>query len=637
MPSLGSAKSPWALALAFISLCLLALGIIAIAYSHEATKRIELELNTLARLVDFKVQSISAWLDERRANASSASSVPSTIADLDAWLHQGNERARNRLNGFLMNLQNIYGFSSVTLLRPDGQTLMALGDPHAQSPELMQAIDRLPDSTGPQLLDLHRHAEDNSVHLGFIAPVIDRHDPSKPASGILSFGLDASHHLYPLLKRWPDKQSSIEIDLMRAEGPDIVYLSPMRHQPETLLTKRRAPQAPNILPSMAMTPEAKPYQGKSIDYRGKAVLVAGQPVPGTPWHLLIKKDQDEALDGLLQVAINAGLMAISALIATFAILGLWWQRQRLQETEARARLTEQLRDSEENYRTIFSKSRLPALVIDTDTGLILNANESAINFYGYSLEQLLQTNISAINTLEPQEIAALMAKAKHNRKNSFDFRHRLANGEIRDVDVFSGPLKFNTKQALFSVINDVTERKHLEQQLQIMATTDALTGLPNRRHFLERLQEQLNLLARGASQCASLMMLDLDHFKTVNDTWGHAAGDQVLQQLASIMRAQLRKVDLPGRIGGEEFAILLPGIDPQEAWASAERLRLALASSPRILSDGTQIQQTLSIGISQLLDTDLGTKCSLTRADKALYQAKAQGRNRTLIASEGIA
>jgi diguanylate cyclase (GGDEF)-like protein len=253
-----------------------------------------------------------------------------------------------------------------------------------------------------------------------------------------------------------------------------------------------------------------------------------------------------------------------------------------------------------------------------------------------SFEQLLQTNISVINTLEPEEIAALMTKAKSNTKSSFDFRHRLASGEIRDVEVFSVPLKFNGQQALFSVVNDVTERKHLEQQLQIMATTDTLTGLPNRRHFLERLQEQFNLLARGASQCASLMMLDLDHFKTVNDTWGHAAGDQVLQQLAGIMREQLRKVDIPGRIGGEEFAILLPGIGPQEARASAERLRLALAGSPRILSDGTQIQQTISIGISQLLDTDLDTMHPLARADKALYQAKAQGRNRTVVASEGV-
>lgn len=632
MPSHGFVRLLWVLALAFIGLCLAALGIIAMAYNHEATKRIELELGTLARMVDFKVQSISAWLDERRANASSASSVPAVAADLNAWLHQGNEQARDRLNGFLMNLQHIYGFSSVALLRPDGQTLIAFGDQHAQSPELMQVIDRLPDSVGPQLLDLHRHAEDNSVRLGFIAPIIDQHNPAKPPSGILFFGLDASHHLYLLLKHWPDTHSSIEIDLMRAEGADIVYLSPMRHQPETLLAKRSVSQAPSILPGLDMTSDTKPYKGKSLDYRGKAVLVAGRPVPGTPWHLLIKQDQDEALEGLLQILIQAGLMAMSALIATFAILGLWWQRQHLQETETRARLAEQLRDSEENYRTIFSKSRLPTLVIDADTGLILNANESAINFYGYSLEQLLQTNIKVINTLEAEEIAALMAKAKNNHKSNFDFCHRLASGEIRDVEVFSGPLKFNGKQALFSVVSDVTERKRLEQQLQTMATTDALTGLPNRRHFLERLQEQLNLLARGASQCASLMMLDLDHFKAVNDTWGHAAGDQVLQQLASIMREQLRKVDIPGRIGGEEFAILLPGIGPEEARTSAERLRLALAGSPRILSDGTQIQQTLSIGICRLLDSDLDTTHPLARADKALYQAKAEGRNRTVMA-----
>jgi diguanylate cyclase (GGDEF)-like protein len=98
------------------------------------------------------------------------------------------------------------------------------------------------------------------------------------------------------------------------------------------------------------------------------------------------------------------------------------------------------------------------------------------------------------------------------------------------------------------------------------------------------------------------------------------------------MLAQLRKVDAPGRIGGEEFAVLLPGVGPEEAMKSAERLRLAIATNPIILSDGTRIDQTISIGITSILSTDLDTKTPLARADKALYQAKNQGRNQSVIA-----
>lgn len=327
-----------------------------------------------------------------------------------------------------------------------------------------------------------------------------------------------------------------------------------------------------------------------------------------------------------------GVMAFFALTAAFALLNLWWQRSQIKVAKEKIGLVDKLRESEENYRTIFSKSKLPALVIEPDSGSILNANEAAVEFYGYSLEQLLKSNISDLNILDLDELSSLMAQAKSNNKNSFDFRHRLASGEIRDVEVFSGAMKLNNRQVLFSVLNDVTERKRLERKLQEMATTDALTGLPNRRCFLERLQEHLELLARGVSPAASLMMLDLDRFKNVNDTWGHAAGDQVLQQVACVMREQLRKIDIPGRLGGEEFAILLPGVGADEARISAERLRQVLANSPRTLSDGTRIEQTISIGITELLSTDLDVKAPLSRADRALYQAKAEGRNRTIIA-----
>lgn len=632
MSNQGFFRPSAVLALAFFSLCLAALGIIALAYKNSSEKLIETELEGLAGLVDFKVQSIGAWLNERRANAYSASSAPAVAADLDSWLNQDDKEAKNRLNGFLRNMHKFYGFSSVALLLPDGQNLLVFGDDHTQDLEFKKTINYLIETAEPQLLDIHRHTEDSSVRLGFVAPIFNYQAPDRPLLGALLFGMDASKHLYPLLERWPEQGSSIEIGLMRMEGEDIVYLSPMRHKPETLLTKRHVSQAPKILSDLVMTQEALPYQGESVDYLGRAVLVAGQPVLNTPWHLLIKKDKSESLEGLLHVVMQAGVMAFFALTAAFALLNLWWQRSQIKVAKEKIGLVDKLRESEENYRTIFSKSKLPALVIEPDSGSILNANEAAVEFYGYSLEQLLKSNISDLNILDLDELSSLMAQAKSNNKNSFDFRHRLASGEIRDVEVFSGAMKLNNRQVLFSVLNDVTERKRLERKLQEMATTDALTGLPNRRCFLGRLQETLELLTRGACPAASLLMLDLDRFKNVNDTWGHAAGDQVLQQVACVMREQLRKIDIPGRLGGEEFAILLPGVGADEARISAERLRQVLANSPRTLSDGTRIEQTISIGITELLSTDLDVKAPLSRADRALYQAKAEGRNRTIIA-----
>ncbi len=174
---------------------------------------------------------------------------------------------------------------------------------------------------------------------------------------------------------------------------------------------------------------------------------------------------------------------------------------------------------------------------------------------------------------------------------------------------------------------DISERKRLEEELQNLASTDPLTGLPNRRHFLAQLQLEVARQQRFHETPATLLMLDLDHFKRVNDTHGHAAGDAVLRRFAELIRASLRKTDLAGRLGGEEFAILLYGSDRVSATDYAERLRQQIAAE-NIAFDGTTLRINVSIGVTALCAADTCTDTALARADKALYQAKENGRNR---------
>jgi diguanylate cyclase (GGDEF)-like protein len=160
-----------------------------------------------------------------------------------------------------------------------------------------------------------------------------------------------------------------------------------------------------------------------------------------------------------------------------------------------------------------------------------------------------------------------------------------------------------------------------------VAISDPLTGLHNRRSFEVRLAEEVERTRRSQVPFA-LLLLDLDHFKQVNDRFGHQAGDQALQAVASVLEQQLRAVDLPARIGGEEFAVLLPDTAGQGALDTAERLRAAIATRP-IAHEGATIAVTASIGVaccSAHADTSEGL---LRVADLALYQAKRAGRNRT--------
>jgi diguanylate cyclase (GGDEF)-like protein len=168
------------------------------------------------------------------------------------------------------------------------------------------------------------------------------------------------------------------------------------------------------------------------------------------------------------------------------------------------------------------------------------------------------------------------------------------------------------------------------EKVKALATTDELTGLPNRRAFMARLEDERARVQRYAPAPTSILMLDLDHFKQINDQHGHAAGDSVLRCFSATLSAQLRKVDLAGRIGGEEFAILLPDTDTQAASIFAERLRQIVAGTP-VDHAGTPISYTVSIGIASLTAADEHAEDALVRADHTLYAAKQAGRNRTAI------
>lgn len=173
----------------------------------------------------------------------------------------------------------------------------------------------------------------------------------------------------------------------------------------------------------------------------------------------------------------------------------------------------------------------------------------------------------------------------------------------------------------------------LEQTLNQLASRDALTQCWNRRMIDELFANSIAESTRKRSKF-SLMVLDIDHFKQVNDTFGHSGGDAALKHVVNILNTNLREYDQVGRYGGEEFVILLPATDRNEAWGVAERIRSAIQFQPTILSDELKIDLTVSIGIAEFdRSRDANQSAFFERADKALYTAKQTGRNR-IICSE---
>ena len=172
---------------------------------------------------------------------------------------------------------------------------------------------------------------------------------------------------------------------------------------------------------------------------------------------------------------------------------------------------------------------------------------------------------------------------------------------------------------------DVSERQHQTQQLERLALTDALTGLATRRHFLAEAEREFHRAQRG--HALSVLIFDVDHFKSINDSLGHAAGDCVLAELGRRVRSVLRDGDIAGRLGGEEFGVVLAAADETLALAIAERLRAALGSAAVPLEGSGEMHFTVSIGVATLGRGDGDPAALIARADAAMYEAKRAGRN----------
>ncbi len=296
--------------------------------------------------------------------------------------------------------------------------------------------------------------------------------------------------------------------------------------------------------------------------------------------------------------------------------------------------TQDLQASEARFRQMFEHHASPMLLVEPLSGDIVNANRAAARFYGYSIAQMKTMNIAQVSTLPPQEVAEERLRAQHRERNYFVFPHRLANGELRTVEVHSSPVEVEGRRLLFSIIHDITERKQLEEQMHDLAFYDPLTKLPNRRLLLDRLGKALLACAR-THRHGALLFLDLDHFKKLNDLHGHDVGDKLLVAVANRILGCIREQDSAARFGGDEFVVMLEGLSENrieavtQAETVAEKIRSALAQPYSLMQGNEAIVHhcTSSIGVSVFRRHDETVEQLLKWTDMAMYRAKDSGRN----------
>lgn len=260
------------------------------------------------------------------------------------------------------------------------------------------------------------------------------------------------------------------------------------------------------------------------------------------------------------------------------------------------------------------------------------ASEGIKDIYELTPEQVASTTTPVHQIIHPDDVAnycaSLHASASSLLPWHLEYRVILPRQGLRWRQGEARPRRLPDGSTLWhGFITDITERKRIEIELQGFATIDFLTQLPNRRYFMTRMDEELARTRRIDDARTAVLMCDLDHFKTINDSYGHAIGDQVLKHFAVILRNALRRNDTVGRVGGEEFAVVLFDAGVAEAEIFAQRVRSQLAEIP-LIALNQNINVTVSIGIAMMHANDANIDVSLSRSDAALYRAKQAGRNR---------
>lgn len=267
--------------------------------------------------------------------------------------------------------------------------------------------------------------------------------------------------------------------------------------------------------------------------------------------------------------------------------------------------------------------------LDKD-GRVVRMNQTELSWLGRTREEVLGRHYTEFLTEESRQTFAETFPKFAREGQIKDLEMELVKGTGSPMPVLLSATAIRDEEGGFlasrSMVFDNTEQKMNEAQLERLARTDALTSLSNRRDFYERAQHEL-ARAKRSGKAFSLMLLDVDFFKKINDQYGHAGGDEVLRRLSRVLGELLREVDTPARLGGEEFVVLMPETTQDGARLVAERVRERMEHTAVDLSDGRQIRFTVSVGLSQWAEGEDDVDVPLHRADEALYRAKAGGRN----------
>jgi diguanylate cyclase (GGDEF)-like protein/PAS domain S-box-containing protein len=296
---------------------------------------------------------------------------------------------------------------------------------------------------------------------------------------------------------------------------------------------------------------------------------------------------------------------------------------------------EELKEGEERYRAVVEQTSEAIFLVDSETRRFVQANAAARGLFGYTMDELRGITLDDVTIANSEHTTSHLQSTTGSLRLSTERRYACKDGSVVPVEVTDSHITYGGRDVLCVVARDITDRKRAETVLRELAMRDGLTGLYNRREMQRILKEAVERYQRFEESTA-LILLDLDHFKSVNDTYGHQVGDDVLRWASKVLLEMKRQGDKVARFGGEEMAIIMPGANIETAVELAERMRRALAAQPFEFAQGPEgseekvlVPITVSLGVAVLNKHVESAQTLVEAADQALYEAKRSGRDCT--------
>jgi diguanylate cyclase (GGDEF)-like protein/PAS domain S-box-containing protein len=595
-------------------------GLVSYRYQKNALERQARE--ELSYLAQAQRDHLDLWLKERLDDAEATAKDPflgAGLLDLRA------------LQNRLQILQTVYGYHAIRILDPAARTLVTT-DLDPISAEERRAALELAGSEPPRLV----WSLEPVVKVSCMAPMGTGAKPS----GILLFQLDIQAMLVAVLHNQPTFRASGETMLVCRQGGRMAYLG-----------RARLATAPGTGP-IAQAPglDQDFLAGKTFsrgqDYRGVPSLAAFRQLTNLPWTVLSKMDRAESAAPLARLA--RVYTAVSALF--LAVLGgllyTWWLKNQAQHQASRERMEREAEEalfaSEAKFRGLVNQPMVGIAIVED--GRFTFTNPRFAELFGYSADEVGELGMLDLAAAQDRPLVAEQIRRRTSgelERIEYEFQGLRKDGSQLAIEAHGSTLRLGGKLMLISMVRDVTKRKlaeekilSLQEMLREQAIRDSLTGLYNRR-FLDETMERELLLAQRHGNRISVIMADLDHFKVVNDDYGHPAGDEVLRAFSEMIALQSRRSDICCRFGGEEFLLVFPGLDKELARERADQLRRRLEANP-VTFGGTGIAVTASFGVACFPQDGSTSEELIAAADRALYAAKAAGRNRVVACPLGL-